>query len=232
MSGSGNGYKCIGVIGGMGPTTSIHFYELVINRFQERKGARYNYEFPEMMIHNVPSPDNVAAGVNEELRTFMLDSCSKLEKAGVDFITVPCNSAHVFIDDLIEFSSVPVINILEETANTAKRCGLKNVLVLGTWSTLKHGLYNSWLEKLGVPYQTPNEKDQKVLTELILKVCDGSVDENAKQRFADLIAGYSDVDSVILGCTELPQVASAKIGVPVFDSLEILADSVFNFSCE
>lgn len=217
-------------MGGMGPETSAHFYSRIIELFQSERKARHNYEFPEMLIHNVPSPDNVEAGVGNDLLPFMVNSANLLADGGMDYVTIPCNSAHVWIQEVQNQCSIPVMNILEETVKAIQKSGISHVLILGTWSTLQYGLYQKELDKAGITYSVPNEDDQKVVTELIMHVCDGTVTEAVTKRMLDLIARYPDCGGVILGCTELPLVATAEqIPIPTFDTLEILAWAAYEY---
>lgn len=217
-------------MGGMGPETSAHFYSRIIELFQSERKARHNYEFPEMVIHNVPSPDNVEAGVGNELLPYMVNSAKLLADAGMDYITIPCNSAHVWIEEVQQQSPVMVMNILEETVKAISKTGIDHVLILGTWSTLHYGLYQKELDKANISYSLPDEADQKIVTELIMHVCDGTVTQAVTARMLELIARYPEAGGVILGCTELPLVATAKeIPIPTFDTLEILAWSAFEY---
>jgi len=51
-----------------------------------------------MLIHNIPSPDNVEAGVDGALKAYLLNSVNLLENAGMQLLAIPCNSAHIHID--------------------------------------------------------------------------------------------------------------------------------------
>ncbi len=218
----------IGVMGGMGPETSAAFYKRIIQLFQTELGARHNFEFPEMVVHNVRAPDNVEAGVGNELLEHMLASMRLLAQTGMDFIAIPCNSAHVHIQAVQAASPIPVMDILEETAQVVQARGMKKVLVLGTRSTLGYNLYPPYLNRLGVAAIVPNEDEQAALTRIIMAVCDGSVGAATKREMLQVIQAYPQAEGVILGCTELPLVLTeAEIPIPTFDTLEILCQATF-----
>ncbi len=219
----------IGVMGGMGPETSAAFYKRIINYFQTELGARHNYEFPEMVVHNVRAPDNVEAGVDQALLEHMLGSVRLLAQAGMDYIAIPCNSAHVHIKAVQAASPIPVMDILEETAQVVHAGGMKKVLVLGTRSTLGYNLYPPYLARLGVTSIVPNEAEQATLTRVIMSVCDGSVGPATKRELLSVIMAYPEAEGVILGCTELPLVLNEdEIPIPAFDTLEILCRAAFH----
>ena len=224
-----NQYLKIGVMGGMGPETSAAFYSNIISLFQTERKARHNFEFPEMLIHNVPSPDNVEAGVNQELLPYMLASVALLEEAGMDFITIPCNSAHVHIDAIQQSAKIPVMNILEETAKVVASSTVTTVLVLGTKSTLGYGLYPPYLAKYGLTSLVPSAAHQDALTEMIMQVCDGTVNAQTRTRMLTLIAAYPQAQGVVLGCTEIPLIVGQKdMDLPCFDTAEILTRATFD----
>ncbi len=221
-------YRKVGVMGGMGPDASARFYQAVVRLFQQERGARYNFEFPEMLIHNVPSPDNVEGRVGSALLPYMLGSVRLLKDAGMDFIAIPCNSAHVHIDEVVEKSEIPILNILEETARVVVGAGLSRILILGTRSTLEGGLYQTYLEQYGIKSIIPDEDEKEKLTQIIMSVNDGTAASSANLELRSIIANHPDAEGVVLGCTELPLIKGLDIiPLPVFDSLAILARATF-----
>lgn len=224
-------YRKIGVIGGMGPEATAVFYRQIIQLFQSERGARFNGEFPEMLIHNVPSPDNVGDLVDENLLPYLLNSLRLLENAGMDFAVMPCNSAHVHIEALKAAARIPVLDITLATANAVKDGGVSHVLVLGTRSTLTKGLYDRHLEAAAIPYTIPNRTHQDEITQIILRFCEGKADEETRGRLIEIIAGYPEADGVILGCTELPPLVSQEdTDRKLFNSSLILARAAYAFS--
>lgn len=222
-------YLKLGVMGGMGPETSAAFYQGIIARFQEH-GARHNFEFPEMVVHNVPSPDNVEAGVDQELLDYMVRSARLLEQAGMDLIAIPCNSAHVHINAVIECTGVRTLNILQETALAVAKTNIQTVLVVGTKSTLGYGLYPPHLENLGVTAITPSSEDQEILTQIIMSVCDGTVGPHSHEALETVVSHYPDAQGVVLGCTELPLAVGPKgLSLRTFDTLQILIDATYRY---
>lgn len=224
-----NNYLKIGVLGGMGPEASAAFYLRIIKLFQTELDAQFNFEYPEMMIHNIPSPDNVEAGVNEELKEYLLNSVELLEKAGMELLAIPCNSAHVHIDAVVDAANVLVMNILEETARSVNEAGARRILLLGTKSTLKYGTYLPHFKRYGIEAVIPSPAHQDVITYAIMAVCDGSLNAQNKQDVLDVINDYPDIQGVVLGCTEIPLIVSQDdMAVTCFDTNEILASATFD----
>ena len=226
-----NNYKSIGVVGGMGPNTSIQFYDMIVKLFQEEKDAEQNYQFPEMMIHNVPCPDPIEGIVGEELLPYVTGSCQRLERAGMDFIAIPCNTAHLFIEEARAEVNIPILSIVEETMKVVVEKGMKNVLLLGAITTIKTGLYEAHAAEAGVSLILPTEEEMKESMAIIVEVCAGRVDEALHSRLNNQMLRYPEAEAVILGCTELPlAVDSVSAPKPFFDTLEILARAAYEQS--
>ncbi len=157
----------------------------------------------------------------------MLEEVKRLTDAGADIIAIPCNTAHYFYESVSRASSVPVINIISQTAQLCKQMGLCKVGVLSTEGTARSGAYKSVLEGLGLECITCTDEEQAVISSVIY-------DGVKKGRVAD-IDGFMRVaealrqrgcQRLILGCTELSVLKrELPIGSGFIDSLEVLAVS-------
>ena len=112
--------KKIGIMGGMGPESTVMFYNEIVRIFQKKYGAKYDSDYPEMWICNLPIPD-IVENVTEadNIRLMLSGTAKKLEGLGADFIAVPCNTVNLFFDSIQGAVSIPVLNIIEETAKKA-----------------------------------------------------------------------------------------------------------------
>ena len=114
--------KTVGIIGGLGPETTSEFYLDVVFSCQKiNKTAR-----PSIIISSVPLPycieeDAIIKSIGiERIMPFLIKEAERLQKAGADFIVMPCNSLHVFIEDIRKSVSIPVLSIVEETVKFLK----------------------------------------------------------------------------------------------------------------
>ena len=146
----------------------------------------------------------------------------------MELLAIPCNSAHVHIDAVIEAATVPVMNILAETARAVHEAGARRILLLGTKSTLKYGTYPPHFERYNIEAVIPSPTHQDILTQAIMAVCDGSLDAQHKQNVLNLINDYPDIQGVVLGCTEIPLIVGQNdMDIACFDTNEILARATF-----
>ena len=157
-------YKTIGVLGGMGPEATAFFYSEIIRLFQKQCGAKYDSDYPEILIYNLPLPDVVRKPVKQSRVTDILQyGLRKLEAAGADFIVAPCNTINAFYEEMCRCVSIPVYNIIDETAAKVSASGIKKVGILGTLLTLKTNLYGKALGRYSIEMMKPTEREWQKL---------------------------------------------------------------------
>ncbi|MDO8639849.1 MAG: amino acid racemase [bacterium] len=141
--------KTVGIIGGLGPETTSEFYlDLVFSCAKKDKTAR-----PAIVIASVPLPYQIEEDLilksegMERYIPYLTAEAQRLEKAGADFIVMPCNSLHVFIEQIRKSVSIPVLSIVEETVKFLKKESMSKVGIVSTSATIKNKLTHSCLLK-------------------------------------------------------------------------------------
>lgn len=219
--------KTVGIIGGLGPKTTANFYlEVIFSCFKRNKLQR-----PPMLIFNVPLSfrieKDVIVNANNENRLlpFLIEAAKRLERGGADFIVVPCNTVHVFIEQIRRSVRIPVLSIVEETGRFLAENGIKKVGVLGTSTTIKKRLYDGLLREKGINMVVPIQSDQITLGRIIIKLVTNKHKEQEKTQLLKIINTLSDkgVDTFLLACTDLQLLLSKHGKIKIFDTMEILA---------
>ncbi len=217
--------KTIGILGGMGPDATALFFQRVI----ALTPAQCDQEHIPIIINNNPQiPDRTDAILanGENPVPALQDAIIILEKASVDFIFIPCNTVHVYYNEMQRCVDVPIVNLIESVVDDIlKRFpDINKVGLLSTLGTIKSGLYHNTLLKHDIELVAPNEVQHDNLQGAIQELKKQSKDTSAIQSLAnDLVR--AGVQGIILGCTELSLIAKQLIlSVPVFDSIEILAE--------
>jgi len=221
--------KSVGVIGGLGPETTANFYLEVIFRCQKlNKVAR-----PSIVIGSVPlifeiERDLIAKNQGiERYIPFLQDEAKRLEMSGVDFLVMPCNSLHVFIDEIRESVSIPVLSIVEETINYLKSNQISKVGLISTSATIDNQVYESKLIDNNISFVVPNESHRKQIDEVIQRLVAGDHSETDREfliKVADELS-VEGVSHVALACTDLQLLNPMSDKVIIFDTMKILADS-------
>ncbi len=224
--------KTIGVLGGMGPESTAMFYQELIKQCQKQYGAQYDKDYPEILIYNLPIPDIVEGlGNPERVLPALIEGIKRLESIGVDFITMPCNTAEYFYRDMKKEISIPFLSIIEETAKKVKSVGYKKVGLLATETTIVNGNYNSAFEKFEIGLVVPEEQDK--VTRIILNILAGKKLEKDKEVLKTIIRGLKNkgAEAIILGCTDIPVLLKQDdVNVEVFNTIEVLAESTIRYA--
>jgi aspartate racemase len=220
--------KTIGVLGGMGPESTALFYQFLIQECQKQFGACKDDEYPEIIIDSLPIPDVVERVEDRQgVTTMMQQGALKLQKAGADFIVVPCNTVTTFMPACQEVVDIPILSIVDAVAERLVDDQVKKVSVFGTQLTAESEVYNSLLNVLGIESVPLTPNQQQKLTRAIVNIMGGNKDLNDVQSVYDVFEEVraSDVQGVVLGCTDLSFVDLNPVAVcPVYDSSRILAE--------
>lgn len=143
-------------------------------------------------------------------------------------IFIPCNTSHYFYEELKNSTSVPILNMIEDTIKYVRDKGIKKVLILATEGTTKSRLYQNMCEKYKVEYIESDEVLQNKITNIIYNNIKSGKMINIDE-WNEVIKPYK-VDAYILGCTEL-SILKGKLGLgnEFIDPLEIEAENVIKF---
>ena len=220
--------KVIGILGGMGPEATVDFFHKVVTLTP----AKRDQDHLRIIIDNNPKiPDRTEAILKRDKSLFLmlLETAENLERAGADFIAIPCNTVHYFYEDLAREISIPILHVIREViyaVNTALP-GCKGVGLIATTGTIASNLYQKEFRKIGIEVIVPNSQSQAEVMDAILKI--KASHEKDKARKELIKAAYllieRKVEALILGCTDVSLVFGARdFAVPVFDSTAVLAE--------
>lgn len=219
--------RVVGVIGGMGPEATVDFMSKVI----ALTPARCDQDHVRMIVDNNPkTPDRQAAikGDDAAVRAALVAMAKQLQVAGANFIVMPCNTAHAFVDDAIQAIDIPFVHIVEETVREIEHeyPQAQQVGILATDACLVAGVYQKALRAAGKTPVFPGTDDQHECMQLIGLIKAGDTGENVRRRMAELAGRLIEAgaDVVIAGCTEIPLVLNdSDIKVPLISSTDVLA---------
>ncbi|MEI5907058.1 amino acid racemase [Bacillus spongiae] len=213
----------IGILAGMGPKSTGPFVDLVVEQCQAVYGAKDDMDFPHMMIYSCPTPFYIDKPINhKEMEQAIITGAKRLEKTGVDFIAMPCNTAHLYIDQLKEMITVPIINMVEESIKALPQSSHRTAL-LATEATVQSGIYEQGLSELEVNYiHKPHW--QTMVNQLIAAI--KSEDVNVSYKLWSQLEKELDghVDTAIIACTDINVVSHKKWShITLVDSATCLA---------
>lgn len=217
--------KIIGILAGMGPKSTSPFLNLVIDECQKQYGAKDDIDFPHIIIYSLPTPFYVTKKIDDAvMESAICQGLQKLEKAGVDFIAMPCNSAHKYYPALLKSIHVPLLHIVDATVKRLP-AHAKKVTLFATNTTIDSELYQHALR--GNVEIVLREEWQADIDELIQGAKNGASVEKQESIVQRLAKGLRNegVDTVIVACTDIVSVTKTIGDFTIIDSSKALAEA-------
>lgn len=199
--------KTIGIIGGLGPESTVDYYQRIIEAFR----VPGSLAAPEMIIYSVSLEevlDLVARREWNHLIYLLVAKVKALHRAGAEFAVITANTPHVVFDEVQAKSPIPLISIVAATCDKARELGVKKVGLLGTGFTMSENFFAAPFSAAGISVVVPGANDQayiheKLMTEIELGIIKDDT-RNGLLEIIERMVRQDKVEAVILGCTELP----------------------------
>ncbi|MSN97042.1 aspartate/glutamate racemase family protein [Campylobacter sp. FMV-PI01] len=199
--------KRVGIIGGMGSLASVDLYKKIVSLTP----AKCDQDHILITIDNnakIPDRSAYIFRKDESVQNplpFLIDSVKRLENSGCDGFCIACNTAHFFADELVKYTKMKFLNMPQITTKNIKNSypNAKKVAVIATIGTRKTGIYNKFLDELGLEsIEISNQIEQNIMDCIYKGVKAGRIDEY-KEIFRDSIKKI-EADVFIAACTEIP----------------------------
>ncbi|GAA0432723.1 aspartate/glutamate racemase family protein [Massilia aurea] len=207
--------RTIGILGGMGTAAGIHFAQRLVDLNHTATGDKSH---PAFILYSNPSiPDRGSAylyGTHSPV-TNICFSLNKLAYLGADFGVLICNTAHIYFDDIVQNSKLPLINMVASVAEMVEKMPLSKIGLLATSATVSSRLYHDYLAPSGIDVFTPDQNDQIHVDRSIYDPVIGikSTGNRINSLALDLLEHVTErmhrefgIEHFILGCTELSMI--------------------------
>lgn len=225
--------KKLGLVGGMGPESTIPYYHDIVYGVQEALGQSV---FPELSIESVNVFDVLRLCGEEkydELTDYLMTAINNLAKGGAEFAALSANTPHIVFDRLREKSPIPLISIVEAACEEAKRRKLKKIGLLGTVFTMTGEFFKIPFLENGIQIIIPSAEEMELINEKISTELElGIIKEETLLSFQQIISRMKDengIEAIVLGCTELPLLLNDGVSpVPCLDTMQIHINSIID----
>lgn len=222
--------KTVGILGGMGPEATAHFYRLLI---RETLAGRDQDHIPVVIWADPSVPDRTEAvlGLGPSPVQAILRGLRALRRAGADFAVIPCLTAHCFLNRLGAAKPLPVVSLIGETKRRLRIQwpGVRKVGLLASSGTVASGLFQRTLAAGGIKVLVPDAGDQALVMEAVygrrgIKAgFTGARPRVLLRRVAGRLVERG-AGAVIAGCTEIPlALRPGDVGVPFLDPMDVAA---------
>jgi len=227
--------KRIGVLGGMSPQATMDFEVRVHRAAQRLIPQDWNRGYPPMVVwyHRdlpVRRGDDGRPLEPRQIDPSLLEAAARIG-ALADFLVVPCNAAHVGLDELRRAAARPVLSLIDVVIDEVVRRGCRRAGVLGAFGAPPP--YVEALAGRGVLVERIDAHLQAPVDAGIQAVMEGreAKEHTAAARTAVDELRARGVDAVVLGCTEIPLLLGDERDAPdLIDPAALLADAAVRFS--
>jgi len=225
--------KTVGIIGGMGPLATVDLYRRIVLRTKALKDQDHIHVVIDSNT-NIPDRTKAILANGEDPTVELIKSAKMLEASGADFLIMPCNTAHYFIDVIKENVHIPFCNMLEETVNyTNDKYGeYITVGIMATDGTIKSKIYEDYFKKLGIKTVIPEETQEKIMKFIYEVIKSGRYDEGT-ELFYDCVSELKEkgANAFLLGCTELSSAQYLfNFEGPFINPIEVLTEASIKFA--
>lgn len=227
--------KKLGLIGGMGPQSTVPYYMNIVYGIRERVNPDF---FPNLTVESLNVFEilhYIGAGEYKKVIDLFLGALENLKNTGCEIAALTANTAHIVFDELVEQSPLPLISIVESTCAEAKLRGYKKLALLGTNFTMERDFYKKPFLREGIEIIAPETAERKLIDDRIVSELEmGVVKNSTRQEFIEIINRLKSdghADAVILGCTELPLILSDETSpIPCLDTVKIHSQALIEAS--
>jgi aspartate racemase len=219
--------KWLGILGGLGPESTMDYYKLLIARYRERTGDGHYPAFLVNSLNLKPAVDAVTAGDLDGLTAQLAEGIEALARAGADFGLIAANTPHIVFDRVRQKSRIPLISIVEAARDAARANGQKRLGLFGTRFTMKGRFYPDVFEPAGITIVAPPPAEMdwihdKYFSELI----PGIVKDETRDGLLAIVERLNaseGIDGLLIAGTELSLILrmDSHAGVPFLDTAKI-----------
>jgi aspartate racemase len=218
--------KSAGIIGGIGPESTIVYYRSFIRLYRERTR---DDSYPPLIVNSINLTRMVAMFTANDLAgvaDYLVAELRRLADAGADCGIIAANTPHIVFNQVRSRSPIPLVSIVEATCAEAQSHGWKKLGLFGTQFTMQANFYPEVFAGAGIALAVPDEKDQayihdKYMSQLVHGILLPET-EKGLLEIAARLKQEQGIEGLILGGTELPLIMRDGTGpVPFLDTMEI-----------
>ncbi len=226
--------KRIGIIGGLGPESTIDYYKGIINAFRKREAGLAT---PEIIIYSADVSrllELVEAKEWNNLVDWLVKRVNALHSAGAEFAVIGSNTPHMVFDKVKSRSPIPMLSIVDETCKRASGMKLRKLGLMGTKFTMESDFFQKAFHDTGISVIVPmKDERQLIYHKIISEIGFGIIRNSTRQELLSIAKRMIDEDSIdglIIGCTELPLILKKdEYGIPFLNTTAIHIDSIVDY---
>ncbi len=217
--------------------SSLEYYRVINQVVRVRLGGLHS---ARIVMHSVDFAEIAALqaeGDWDELTKLMIDAAQKLEEAGAELLVICCNTMHKVAEYVQKDIRIPLLHIVDVTAQEIWERELTKIALLGTKVTMEEDFYKRRLiDKHNFEVLVPDENERQIINEIVFgELCRGEMSRSSRRELFGVMRKLAALgaEGIILGCTELGLLIDPQdVRVPIFDTTTIHAKAAAVFALE
>jgi aspartate racemase len=212
----------IGVVGGLGPEGTVHYYRKLAARLGT---IPFDEGRPGLVVDHVwidRFASLLRAGAEAEILALLGDSIRRLHRAGADLALVAAVTPHKYFEPLRRSAPIPLVDLVAATQREVSRARYGRVGLLGTRATLTEPFFKGALERAGIAVAVPAEDEIGYLDGLIFgALASGPPTGTMKRAIGEMVRKMSissKLDAIVVACTDLMELMDTAL--PLVDPVE------------
>lgn len=219
--------KTIGLLGGMSWESSLEYYRLVNEEIKRQLGGLHSAKCLLYSVDFAEIEEYQHRGEWQKATKAMINAAQSLEKGGADFLVICTNTMHKMADEIQTATHIPILHIVDATAQVILAQGIQRIGLLGTRFTMEEDFYVKRLQAHGLQVDIPEKQEREIVHRIIYQeLVLGKILPASREAYETIIERLQNdgARGVVLGCTEIGMlVKQAEYTLPVFDTTQIHA---------
>jgi aspartate racemase len=218
--------KRLGIIGGIGPESTVVYYRALVAAGRGRLGGAA----PPILINSIDVEKVLRLAEDDPVpgpRDYLLSEIAVLARAGASIGLIAANTPHIVFDEVRQQSLIELVSIVEAARDAAQERGLTRLAVFGTKFTMQGRFYRDVFLPAGIELVDPAPDEQSFIHDKcvgeLLKNTFLPATRDQLQRIVQAMKDRDGIDGVILAGTELPLLLTgdSACGLPLLDTTRI-----------
>ncbi len=221
--------KTLGIIGGIGPESTVEYYRTIISLSRQRTG---DGSYPPLLINSIDLKKEIEMVERDDragLTLYIAEEVERLARAGANIALIASNTPHIVFDEVAQRSALPLLSIVEAACAESKRRGLKRAALFGTRFTMIGSFYPKVFSRAGIELLVPDSDDQDFIHDKYMnELVEGKFLPETRRkllRIVERMRNEKGADSVLLAGTELPLILKEQShrGIQLIDTMRVHA---------
>jgi aspartate racemase len=226
-----NSERMLGIVGGLGPESTVDYYRTLIKRWQHRSPTE---SYPRVIINSIDGRTAMAhmqAGEWDRVGEIVNGAIDAVAAAGAGSALIASNAGHLALDHLSRPLPIPLLHIVDPCRDAAVAAGHTRLGLIGTRFVVESSLYRDRLQPAGIATVRPTEDEVNYIHHVYVgELVPGVFRDETRDRLEQVIATMRNregIDGVILGGTELALILTGPTagGVPVLNTAQLHVDA-------